>query len=102
MVLHQRFGIKHSHIGDLMQMDRTTAYHAVKRAKQYLSVRDSDFVMSIQRWASILDEFEAEMMRVDSMLKHETTESIVYEIVKKHNREKSIEILQNVIKRLES
>jgi hypothetical protein len=58
--------------------------------------------MSIQRWASILDEFEAEMTRVDSILKHETTESIVYEIVKKHSREKSIEILQNVIKRLES
>ena len=85
-----------------MQMDRTTAHHAVKRVKQYLSVKDSDYVMSIHRWASILSEFEDEITRVDSMLKHETTESIVYEVVKKHSKERSIQILQNVIKRLES
>lgn len=86
-----------------MQMDRTTAYNAIKRAKGLLSVQDGHYVLAIQKWASIIDEFEDEMTRVDTVLKYETTEGIITQMLKtKYSEIESIEMLERIIEKLKS
>ena len=85
-----------------MQFDRATAYHSIYRAEELLSMKDGHYVLSVQRWKSIMDEFEPEINKVQSMLRHETTQSIILDVVSKHSKELAVQILNNVINQIQS
>lgn len=94
MVLKKRYKIKEAHIADILEVDRATACHSIKRAEDLLSVKDPYYVMAIQRWKSIIDEFEEEMLRVSSVMKHHTTVSVILDVLKKYPEDVAINILE--------
>lgn len=49
-----------------------------------------------------MDEFEPEINKVQSMLRHETTQSIILDVVSKHSKELAVQILNNVINQIQS
>ena len=87
MVLHNRYGIKHAHLADIMQCDRATIYHSVRTAKEQVKLAEGYYVMAVQRWASILEEFEAEMKTIDSVIKEQTTEEMIYTLLMKYDED---------------
>jgi len=102
LILHQRFKLKHAHLADILGMDRATVYHAISRAKELLSIKDGHYVLSVQRWASIIDEFEEDMVKVDSMKRTETTEQIILEVLSKYDEAKALDILRSVTQKIQS
>lgn len=89
-------------MADILGMDRATVYHAIKRAKELLSIKDGHYVLSVQRWASIIDEFEEDMVKVDSMKRTETTEQIILEVLSKYDEAKALDILRSVTQKIQS
>ena len=82
-------------------MDRTTAHHAVRKTKDYLSVKDKHYVLCVNRWASIMEEFKDEITKVDAVIKHKTTEGIITHLLDtKYNEPESILMLLTIIKKM--
>src|SRR6056300_1621269 len=102
LVLKRKYKLKEAHISDIIQMDRATAYHAIRRAEELLSVKDSYYVLAVQRWRGIMEEFESEMFRINSIMKHQTTLSIILDVLSKYPEEQSLLILQKAIQQIEN
>ena len=58
--------------------------------------------MSVQRWAHILEEFEADMKTIDSVLKDQTTEEMIYTLLMKYDETKAKEIINRIVIKLNS
>lgn len=58
--------------------------------------------MAVQRWASILEEFEAEMKTIDSVIKEQTTEEMIYTLLMKYDDVQAKEIINRVVIKLNS
>lgn len=84
-----------------MGFDRTTAHHAVKKTQDYLSVKDKHYVLCVNRWASIMEEFEDEINKVDAVIKYNTTEGVITHLLdSKYNEHESILMLEGIIKKM--
>lgn len=102
MVLYKKYGVRHSHLGDLLNYDRTTAYHSIECAETQVKLNNIEYVQAVNRWASILPEFEEEMSRVDALNREMTTKEVILNLLKTYPEERAQEILNHVQEELNS
>jgi hypothetical protein len=96
LVLYRKYGIRHSQLADLLGYDRATAYHSIESAETQVKLNNIEYVQAVNRWASILPEFEEEMSRVDALQREMTTKEVIVNMLKTYPEEKAQEILNYV------
>jgi len=83
-------------LADLLSYDRATAYHSIESAETQVKLNNIEYVQAVNRWASILPEFEEEMSRVDALQREMTTKEVIVNMLKTYPEQKAQEILNYV------